>query len=174
MKVIISVWVVGVFFAFFQTNISTKKNCIEEEGVVKGWLWCESEGSLDNVVFKSMLWPLKYFPNDDVDSVGGSKGTMLNETERADGIYVGMIYSCYLSSLKLGEGAGRDAFVYAISALRKQNDFVNENHEDYIYNSQLFLNAIDRDEETSVDEFYNEVCIGAAGNIKALKDDGMY
>lgn len=66
---VIFVWLAGAFGMSIYYDIQRKANCIEQEGFVKGWLWCETDpvsrmelsSNRIELFIRGLGWPVKMF-----------------------------------------------------------------------------------------------------------------
>lgn len=72
-----AVWIFGAFVAGMYYNYAQKKQCIQDEGWLKGWLWCsiETNYSFGANMLRGAIWPIELFftaSNETKPSNGGS------------------------------------------------------------------------------------------------------
>lgn len=66
---VIVVWIAGAFIVSIYYDIQRKANCIEQEGFLKGWLWCKTDpvtrmefsGNRIELFVRGLGWPIRIF-----------------------------------------------------------------------------------------------------------------
>jgi len=165
---VLFVWVVGAFVSGAINNYKVKKGCIENEGFVKGWLFCskESNSSFALEMAKGIFWPALIFSS---SSSADSGDINRSEIEKST---VFSMYVCWVSAIKLDNQADADGLSSAIRFMRDNDEKLNRNHAQYLgFASQR---VVDIESVGGLDEYYSFACSKPVENVKNAVKQGMF
>lgn len=62
---LVFIWIVGSAIAGLHNNYVQKRQCIQNEGWLKGWLWCstETQYSFGINMLRGLIWPIDILNN---------------------------------------------------------------------------------------------------------------
>lgn len=164
---ILCIWISGAFVSGIINNYGLKKECIEDEGFMKGWLFCsrESKHSFALEMAKGMLWPFIL-----VSSLSSADTETLTRDQLGDS-HVFMTYVCWASATKLNKREDSTALSAMIGFMRGQDEKMNNNHPQYLaLSAQEIVNVESKGELSS---FYDYSCSQPVKNVKSAIQQGM-
>ncbi|MBV1870869.1 MAG: hypothetical protein KUG76_08160 [Gammaproteobacteria bacterium] len=156
------IWVMGGSIFGLNNYYSLKKQCIESEGFIKGWLYCsaESKYSYGFEIAKGALWP--YLLVSDRSSEKEEKITR----EELGSSRVFAIYVCWVASTKLEKKDDSGVLSTAIKFMRSRDKNLNKEHVRYFDLAGKEL--IDIEAKGSLQSFYNSSCSTFIRNLRVV------
>ena len=158
----LSIWVIGGFIYGLNSYYHIKKQCVESEGFIKGWINCstESKYSFGFEIAKGALWP--YLLVSDHSSEKEEKITR----EELGGSRVFTIYVCWVASIKLEKKDDSLVLSTAIKFMRSRDENLNKDHVRYFYLAEKEL--VDIEAKGSLQSFYNSSCSMPINNLRVV------
>jgi len=164
---ILCIWISGAFLSGIMNNYGLKKECIRDEGFMKGWLFCskESKNSFALEMAKGMLWPIIL-----ASSLSSADAGTLKRDQLGDS-HIFMTYVCWSSATKLNKREDSTVLSTMIGFMRGQDEEMNNHHPQYLaFSAQEVLDIESKGELSS---FYNYSCSQPVQNVKTAIQQGM-
>lgn len=166
-QVMFGIWIAGAFVSGIVNNYQFKKDCIEDEGFMKGWLFCskESNYSFTLEMAKGMIWPIVL-----VSNVSLADSDTLTRDQLGDSRTF-MAYVCWAGAIKLNNQEDSVALSTMIDYMRGQDESLNRSHFQYLGLASQEIADIESKGELSA--VYNHSCRQPIENVKEAIQQGM-
>lgn len=164
------VWVIGGVLAGLYNNLYEKKQCIENEGWLKGVFWC-STGSASHFAANMVigfLWPALIFhtpaSEPEVDD-----GTKMQEAFIKTSI--GTLYTCWGGALNTNREEDADTLLKAIEWMNKN---IEKNRKSHIAFSAMASKVVVRLEESGdLESYYRSKCDEPTKRLRKAMERGL-
>jgi hypothetical protein len=145
------IWFFGALVMVVIYKVEEKKNCINQDGIIKGLLFCEASpnnkfNTYTNYLEKlanGLKWPIYILEQTYEEKHNNNEISKANTFTKEDfnKSPLGMLYTCYtiasLSNLKEEERI----LINLINAIRKLDNDFNYNHEISLYYSKTYIKS---------------------------------
>ncbi len=173
-------WIGGAFFAGLYFNFDQKRQCIKDEGWVKGYLWCSTETRTSFVgnMLQGLLWPVYVFgksSHPSSDPLQASAALLVAETKLTDEAFrnsrVGMMYICWSLALRTDQKDAANSISSVINIFRKKDQALDAMHDDYLTMAGQKMKGIEQD--YGFESYYADVCKGPVEKMEQALEQGM-
>lgn len=169
---LVGVWIVGASITGLYNNYAQKQQCIQDEGWVKGWLWCSTE--MRNTflfnMFRGLTWPLEL--------LGASSATDQQITpqskitqEQFDRSHTSTAYICWAIAQRAKRVAEAETLSRLITWTKKADPALATLHNDYMFMAAQEVIRIEK--SSGLENYYREFCIKPIENVKQAIQQGM-
>jgi hypothetical protein len=160
------VWIVGAIGAGFYYNFDHKRQCIDDEGWFKGWMFCSTEtrSSFAVNMIRGAFWPIA------VLSTSASTPAPSITREEFNNSVLGTMYICWSLALDTERTTDSGAIAQTISWIRRQ-DGMPDDHGDYMVMGGVVLQELNGRGDAG--DFYQRMCEAPVSKMKQAITDGM-
>jgi hypothetical protein len=170
--VLFAIWFAGALIGGLYHNYTQKRQCIHDEGWLKGWLWCSTEtrNTFANNMLRGLIWPIDLavsFRSSDEKASTAPKMTR----EDFGKSRVATIYSCWAVALRTKRDEDAKTAAEIISWIRKQDSIVDAKHREFMRFAGLHLQELES--RKGFEPFYQVACIEPIANMRQAIGQGM-
>ena len=170
---LLAVWIGGAVIAGMYHNYTQKRQCIEDEGLLKGWLWCSAEtrNSFGFNMLRGVIWPIEVVRTSSAASAEQTSGSPRMSQKQFDTSHFGAVYSCWAVALHTERTGDAEAFAKLIAWTKTQDSSLVGMHSDYFYYAALHVKQIETKE--GFESYYRIACAEPVARVKQAIDQGM-
>ena len=167
------VWIGGAFIAGMYHNYAQKRQCIQDEGWLKGWLWCSTEtrNSFGFNMLRGLTWPIEVARTSSVAPTEQAPRSPRMTQEQFDTSSIGTVYLCWAVALRTERTDDAKTFAQMLSWTKTQDPALAGMHGDYMYYAGLEVQRIESGE--GFESHYRIVCEKPVARLKQAIDQGM-
>lgn len=169
------VWIGGAAVAGFYYNFDQKRQCIHDEGWLKGWFWCSSESrhSFAANMLRGLLWPMGIARSpssisSDQDAAPLSSGMTQEQFNKSR---VATLYSCWGLATRTDRDADSVALSKILLSLRRADPDMEAKHTDFLHFAGLHVAELEQSDR--IESYYRLACAEPVQRLKAVADQGM-
>ena len=167
------VWIGGAFIAGMYHNYAQKRQCIEDEGWLKGWLWCSTEtrNSFGFNMLRGLVWPIEVARTSSSAPKEQASGSPRMTQKQFDSSRTGTVYSCWAVALRTDRNGDAETFAKMLAWAKTQDPALAGMHSDYLYYAGLHVQKIASGE--GFESYYRIACSEPVARVKQAIDQGM-
>lgn len=170
--VLVVVWITGTGITGMYYNYAQKRQCIQDEGWVKGWFWCSTETrySFTFNMLRGLLWPIDVMGS--FSNVGQQVARQSQITqEQFDRSHAGTMYTCWAVALRTRRDLDTEVLSRVLAWMKKDDPTMESLHSDYMYMAGLQVQRIEARE--GFENYYRIACAEPVANMQKAINQGM-
>ena len=170
--VLVVVWIAGTSITGMYYNYAQKRQCIQDEGWVKGWFWCSTETrySFAFNMLRGLVWPIEVMNS--FSNAGQQVSPQLQMTqEQFDRSRVGTMYTCWAVALRTRRDGDTEVLSRVLAWMKKDDPTMESQHIDYMSMAGLQVQRIEARE--GFENYYRIACAEPVAKMQKAITQGM-
>lgn len=165
--ILLTVWFTGGAISFLLDELDRKGECIDEEGVLKGFFFCstdslERDGGWTTGVIKGLGWPFVFLAADrgkaGLSEENGSHDMPQEEVSLFDNSKLGRDYACYTIAKHADLKERASTLENKITDWRRANSIPDSKHNQYLSYSLSKIGNIDEKAHGDLSSYFDYIC----------------
>ena len=165
-------WIAGAVIAGMHHNYAQKRQCIQDEGWLKGWLWCSTEtrNSFGFNMLQGLAWPIEVSRSSSSKNQQVVPASRITQ-EQFDSSRVGTVYVCWSVALRTKRDGDAETVSRGLAWMKKENPALEALHSDYMHMAGLQVQRIETRE--GFESYYRLACAEPVANMARAIQQGM-
>lgn len=170
--VILLVWFAGAFIAGIYHNIVDKHECIQNEGWVKGLLWCSNhpQSAFVGNMLRGVIWPIALITSPGTTAAPDSHSPRMTREEFGKS-RTATAYVCWGIAMSTDRHEHSETLSKFILGMGKRIPNYEQTHMDFIYHAGQVIEEFESKGLT--EEYYIDTCVALASRVKSAIAQGM-
>jgi len=177
--ILVGIWLTGAVVAGLVSEVGRKHDCVRDEGLIKGLLWCKTDtfdrdGGYTKMVTNNLRWPFLLMKNSNgIATSTHETSHALTSKEEFDKSAIGTMYKCYAVAVRANQMEEASVIGRTIGKLRRQDPALDSNHDQFMLYTSATIDRIEKEANGDFLLFYNHVCRESVSRMRQVLDDGM-
>lgn len=156
------IWLSGALITGLTRNYNDKIECIESEGIIKGWLWCskENRNSFTYNMLSGLIWPIKLIKTSNSSELSENYSPKMTQKE-FDRSSIGTVYTCFSIAAHNNNREDGKAMMIFLNEIKQKSE---STHNDYMYYSALHMLELQDKNKEKI--YYDNFCKEPINNLK--------
>lgn len=172
---LLAIWISDAFIAGLYHNYAQKRQCIQDDGWLKGWLWCSTEtrNTFTFNTLRGLIWPIeiaRQFSSTVPLTKQVAAPTQMTQ-KQFDTSRAGTVYSCWAVALRTDRNDDAVTFAQLLSWMKKKDPIMANMHSDYMLFAALHFDDIESGE--GFESYYRTACADPVARMKLAISQGM-